>query len=303
MKDAASGDSSAESPEVAVRANLPATGAPWEAVESKMEALSEQDMPWYSRKMFKGGSYFGREDVTRVANAAYAKYINYNQLYASTAFPSLLQFDREVTDTMLELLHAPGGAGGALTTGGTESILLSVKTAVHWAHEAKPELKFVEVIVPHACHPGFDKAAEMLGQVRMIRLPRSDTSYACDMALMRAAITPNTIMLVGSAPSYPFGISDDIATMSELAVAHDLWLHVDACNGGLVFPFANMLHHSGGSSTLREFDFKLPGVRSICADIHKLGYLLRLASSFPTFLEYCPGPSPDTLYDFFMYYV
>jgi len=71
--------------------------------------------------MFKGGSYFGRQDVVEVANAAYAKYINFNALYGGTIFPSLQQFDREVVGIILSLLDAPEGAGGSLTTGGAIS--------------------------------------------------------------------------------------------------------------------------------------------------------------------------------------
>jgi sphinganine-1-phosphate aldolase len=238
-----------------------------------MDAASARDSPWHSEKMFKGGSYFGRQDVLDVANAAYAKYINCNALYGGTIFPSLAKFDREVVGMVLGLLQAPQqqSAGGSLTTGGTESILLSVKTAVHWAREEKPHLQVLEIIVPHSCHPGFDKAAELLGGekagVRMVRLPSSGVDYCCNMDAMRAAITPSTIMLVGSAPSYPFGITDDIATMDALARQHDCWLHVDACNGGMLFPFARSL-----GRPVKPYDFALEGVRSISVDIHKLGY-------------------------------
>eukprot|EP01051_Picozoa_sp_SAG22_P010016 SAG22_NODE_876_length_6716_cov_2.126190_1_plen_493_part_00 len=250
-------------------ARLPHEGSDWATVSQTMEALRVDDSPWHSPKMFKGGSYFGRQDVVEVSNAAYAKYINYNQLYAATAFPSLKRYDEEVVQIMLDLLHARPGAGGALTTGGTESILLSVKTAVHWAMEAKPGLTDYEIIVPHATHPGFDKAASMLGDhVKMVRLPGSSAGYRADMAAVAAAITPSTIMLVGSAPSYPFGVSDDLPAMDRLAGAHGLWLHVDACNGGMVFPFARKIGRKG----IPAFDFELPNVRSICVDIHKLGY-------------------------------
>eukprot|EP01052_Picozoa_sp_SAG31_P053461 SAG31_NODE_13718_length_851_cov_1.554521_1_plen_172_part_01 len=122
---------------VASTFELPAEGTDFEKISQTMEELRVNDSPWHSPKMFKGGSYFGRQDVVEVSNAAYTKYINYNQLYATTAFPSLRRYDEEVVQIMLNLLHAQPGAGGALTTGGTESILLSVKTAVHWAMEHK----------------------------------------------------------------------------------------------------------------------------------------------------------------------
>ena len=195
-------------------------------------------------------------------------------VYGGTIFPSLQQFDADVVSIVLRLLNAPEGAGGSLTTGGTESILLAVKTAVHWAREAKPHLEQLEIIVPYSCHPGFEKAADMLGGVRVVRLPESDADYAADIPAMRAAVSPATVMLVGSAPSYPYGIVDDITAMSALAIEHDLWLHVDACNGGMIFPFSQQLGRA-----VREYDFALDGVRSVSVDIHKLGYSNKGVSS------------------------
>lgn len=87
---------------------------------------------------------------------------------------------------------------------------------------------------------------------------------------MRAAITGNTIMLVGSAPPFPLGNVDPIAEIASLAREHDLWMHVDACIGGFMLPFARML----GEDVL-EFDFAVPGVTSISADFHKYGYSYR----------------------------
>ena len=262
--------------------SLPSAGSDWESVAAAMDAASAEDSDWHGPRMFKGGSYFGRQDVVEVANTAYAKYINYNALYGGTIFPSLQGFDRDVVGMVLRLLEAPAGAGGSLTTGGTESILLSVKTAVHWARETKPHLDELEIIVPYACHPGFDKAADMLGGVKVVRLGQSDAEYAADITAMRAAITPATVMLVGSAPSYPYGITDDIEAMEAMARQHDIWLHVDACNGGMVFPFARQLGRA-----IRPYDFALEGVRSISVDIHKLGI-----ATTPPLPSTTPPPPP-----------
>ena len=81
------------------------------------------------------------------------------------------------------------------------------------------------------------------------------------------AINHNTIMLAASAPSYPFGITDPIPEIADLAEKHGLWLHVDACHGGFIFPFARKLGYS-----IPDYDFAVPGVTSISVDVHKLGY-------------------------------
>ena len=127
--------------------------------------------------------------------------------------------------------------------------------------------------------------------VVIVRLGSSDSEYRADNRAVEAAIGPDTIMLVGSAPSYPFGAnmhrqpcnghcatatviyalrqqappavrppsggSDALVDFGRLAGLHNLWLHVDACNGGMVFPFTRML----GRPT-PTFDFELPHVRS-----------------------------------------
>ena len=42
---------------------------------------------------------------------------------------------------------------------------------------------------------------------------------------------------MGSAPDFPFGVLDDIESISELALKKNTNCHVDACLGGLVVAF------------------------------------------------------------------
>ena len=90
---------------------------------------------------------------------------------------------------------------------------------------------------------------------------------------MEAAITPNTIMLVGSAPSYPQGVVDPIAELAQVALRRDVLLHVDACVGGMMLPFVRKLGYP-----IPDFDFALPGVTSMSCDLHKYGYAAKGAS-------------------------
>lgn len=78
---------------------------------------------------------------------------------------------------------------------------------------------------------------------------------------------PHTILLVGSAPSFPHGVVDPISDLSALAKARNIGFHTDACLGGFVLPFAQKLGYA-----VPQFDFRLPGVTSISADTHKYGY-------------------------------
>ena len=244
---------------------FPQNSRPWPDIQAEMASAHEEDKPWYAPRQFKGGSYFGGEDVVQVANDAYRMYINHNALFAPDLFPSLVKYERELLDALLEMLTAPGGAGGSLTSGGTESIVVAVKAARAWARDHKPDASAPEIVVPHAAHPAFDKAAHILG-IKTVRVPTS-VDFRADLDAMSQAINENTILIAGSAPSYPYGVTDPISQIGALSQKHNLWCHVDACHGGYVLPFARKLGYS-----IPDYDFAVNGVTSISVDVHKLGY-------------------------------
>jgi sphinganine-1-phosphate aldolase len=72
---------------------------------------------------------------------------------------------------------------------------------------------------------------------------------------------------VGSAGNYPYGTIDPIGELSDLAVEHDVGLHVDGCLGGFILPWGEALGYD-----IPPFDFRHPGVTTISADTHKYGY-------------------------------
>ena len=86
-------------------------------------------------------------------------------------------------------------------------------------------------------------------------------------------INKNTILLVGSAPSYPFGTIDPIEDLGELALQNKIPLHVDACLGGFLLPFIKKI-----GEDIPLFDFRVKGVTSISADVHKYAYAAKGAS-------------------------
>jgi glutamate/tyrosine decarboxylase-like PLP-dependent enzyme len=188
------------------------------------------------------------------------------------AFPSLKQMEDEVVGMGLSLLHGPPGARGSMTSGGTESILLAVKACREEARARGIDTSGAEIVVPRSAHPAFDKAALYLG-LRVVRVPVAQDLRA-DPSAMAEALTERTLMIVGSAPCFPYGVIDPIADLSELALRRGVWLHVDACVGGYFAPFARM-----NGVPVPPFDFELPGVRSMSADLHKYGYAAKGAST------------------------
>jgi glutamate/tyrosine decarboxylase-like PLP-dependent enzyme len=249
---------------------MPKNGSRWEDLKPQMLERGGADANWREGKtavyVFNAG-----EDVARVQKEAYTMYMSENGL-GPLAFPSLKQMEDEVIGMGLSLLHAPEGAKGTMTSGGTDSITMAVKTARDFARAERCVSGQGNIVAPYSAHPAFDKAAKLM-ELEIRRIPVGSDLLA-DAAAMAAVIDDQTIMLVGSAPSFPYGLIDDIEALSDVAVARNLWLHVDACVGGYIAPFVRM---NGGN--VRAFDFELPGVMSMSADLHKYGYCAKGAST------------------------
>ena len=216
-----------------------------------------------------GAQYPAGDDVLDVAKEAYLEFFSTNALLPSL-FPSLAQFEREVIGMTAQLLHGDA-ATGCITSGGTESILMGVKSARERARVHHPEIREPRMVVPVSAHPAFWKAAHYFG-LEILRAPLND-DLQIDLDAYRAAITPDTVLLVGSAPSLTLGMVDPIEALGELALERNIGLHVDACVGGFFLPFVEKL-----GDALPRWDFRVPGVTTISADLHKFGYTAKGAS-------------------------
>ena len=217
------------------RPALPDRGMPWADIKARMQALAGNDFDWRRGRL---GVYVfdPGEDVRTVAKDAYALFISENGL-GPAAFPSLRRMEDDVVGFGLSLLNAPDGACGDMTSGGTESVLLAVKTCRdYWRAQGAPHR--TEIVAPQSLHPAFNKAAEYFG-LTVRRVPLTE-DFTANVAAMADAVSDSTMMVVGSAPCFPFGVIDDIEALSALAVGRDIWLHVDACVGGYFAPFARM---------------------------------------------------------------
>ncbi len=249
---------------------MPASGTAWELLEPEMRARGEGDARWRDGKtavyVFNAG-----EDVARVQKAAYTMYMSENGL-GPAAFPSLARMEEEVVGMGLWLLHAPPGAAGNITSGGTDSITMAVKAARDFARAERGIAGTPNVVAPFSAHPAFDKACALMS-LELRKIPVAGDLLA-DVPAMAEAMDENTMMLVGSAPSFPYGLIDPIEALGELASERNVWLHVDACVGGYIAPFVRM---NGGD--VPPFDFAVPGVQSMSADLHKYGYCAKGAST------------------------
>jgi glutamate/tyrosine decarboxylase-like PLP-dependent enzyme len=157
-----------------------------------------------------------------------------------------------------------------MTSGGTESIQVAVLAARERARTERGVTE-PEMVISDTTHAAFHKSAHMFG-ITVHKVPcRAD--FTADVDAMAARVNDNTVLVVASAPQYPHGVIDPVPRIAELAASVDANCHVDACMGGFVLPFAEML-----GSDVEPWDFRVDGVHSISADIHKLGYAPKGAS-------------------------
>jgi sphinganine-1-phosphate aldolase len=247
---------------------LPDRGRSADEILSELEAKRVGDVRWQDGKTF-GMIYDGGPGLHELQEQVATRFLHENALN-TLAFPSLGQIQSEVVKTVAHLLHGDDAAG-FMTSGGTESILMAVKAARERGRKER-NVEQPNMVVPESAHAAFHKGAYYFG-LEMRKIPvRSD--WRADVDAMADAIDDDTVLVVGSAPQYPQGVIDPISDLAALASERDANFHTDACMGGFVLPFMEMLGHD-----LAPWDFRVPGVTSISADLHKLGYVPKGAST------------------------
>lgn len=250
---------------------IPKQGRPKEEIFAELEGFKARDLDWKAGRVW-AYVYNPGDEVREVVNRAYTMFLAENAL-DPTVFPSLLRLEVEVVRMLADLLRGDENVVGNVTSGGTESILLAVKTARDWARAERPEVKAPEMVLPMTAHAAFHKAARYFG-VRPVVVPFHPETYRADVEAMRKAITENTILLVASAPCYSQGVVDPIPEIGALALERGLLFHVDACVGGIHLSFLRRMGYP-----VPDFDFSVPGVTSISVDMHKYGYAAKGCST------------------------
>jgi len=203
------------------------------------------------------------EDVLDVARRAYAMFMSENA--RAPQFPSLQRMQDDLVQISLSLLGGGREAAGTVTSGGAESALLAVRSAYRAFRERRPQVRRPHLLVPASVDPVYEQAAEMMG-LDLIRVAIGG-DYRASVQTLNQCIELETMMIVASAPSLPFGAIDPIEALGRLAREREVWLHVDACIGGFLAP-----HVARFVPNVPRFDLALPGVRSLAADLHKFGY-------------------------------
>ncbi len=247
---------------------LPREGIPVDEVFAEIRRRKSEDADWRGGRTFSL-IYPAGAEVDAVLKAANDLYLFENALNP-LRFPSLRTMERDVVGMTGALLNAPDGFGGCLTSGGTESIGLAVKTARERARKERGVSDPV-LLAPRSAHPAFAKAAHYFG-LEHVQIPLG-ADFRADVEAAERLIDERTALVVGSAPNYPHGVVDPIPELAALASERGIAFHVDSCLGGFMLPFWERL-----GEPVPPFDFRVPGISTLSADVHKYGYCTKGAS-------------------------
>ena len=250
---------------------FPQSGRAPAEVLAELAAMKSRDVPWAEGRVF-AYIYDAGPVAMQLLKDAYSSYLVENGL-DPTSFPSCFALEKQVIGMAIDLQQGGPSAAGSFTSGGTESILLSIKTARDRARELHPYIRTPNIVIPETGHSSFFKACAYF-DVEAIRVPVDPDTFRAIPADMEAAIDDQTILMVGSATSYAHGVVDPIEELGEIAQRHDILLHVDCCVGGMYLPFAKEL-----GADIPDFNLGVPGVTQLSMDFHKWGYAAKGASS------------------------
>jgi len=241
---------------------LPERGRDPQEILDALAQFGEHD-PHYKNGRLWSLVYYLNEDYHAFQGQAYQQFASANGLNP-TAFKSLKRFENDIIATTSALHHGTPEVCGVVTSGGTESCLLAVKTYRDMARATRG-VRRPEMVLGRTAHVAWLKASDYFGvSIRWLEL---DAQLRADVGRLDKLINRNTVMVLGSAPEYPHGTIDPIAAMAAIAQRRGVPLHVDACVGGFILPFMEM-----NGVNLPPWDYRVAGVTSISADLHKYGY-------------------------------
>ena len=254
---------------------LPQNGRDKEDIFKELSIMAEEENAKWKTGQVSGTFYHAGEEHRAYLNKIFSLFSHENTIQFDLC-PSMFKMESEIISMTAKMLNGDtvkdrspkDDVCGTVTSGGTESIIMAMKTYRDWAR-AEKNIQWPEIIVPHTAHPAFDKAGQYFG-IKMVHIPVALPDFRADPQAVEAQINENTVAIVGSAGNYPYGLIDPLDKLSDIALKHDIGFHVDGCLGGFILPWIERLGYD-----VPVFDFRLPGVTSMSADTHKYGFALK----------------------------
>ena len=263
---------------------LPAKPFSFEECMATIEKIDAKDEKYaYDKTKLSGAVYFKNKEHADFQTKVYSRFIATNIIHADQ-YPSVARMDAELISMTASMVKDPTGKVvpcGSVTSGGSESILCAMKASRDWWLERnsyglfrnflttlpwRKSSNLPEIIIADSAHAAYIKAVDYYN-LKMVTIRCDEkTGYRLTADAVRKRITANTAIIVVSAPTYPHGVFDDIEGIGKLAAERGIAVHVDACLGGYVIPFAK----EAGFDRPR-MDFGIEGVTSMSLDTHKYG--------------------------------
>ena len=249
---------------------MPATA---QEILARLEGLRELDPPTHGGRVLSYVYDPGIAGLDELITGAATSFLPVNGLDPTT-FASVAVLERDIVAFTRRLTSGDEDVVGSVTSGGTESCLLAVKSAREVWRAAHGEAGTPTLVAPTSAHAAFHKACDYFGLTMSAvdidpatgKVPPGALVARVD-DLIAAGNPPALVVL--SAPNYPIGTIDDVETIAPAMAERGIPVHVDACVGGFVLPFY---------PKAPAWDFRVRGVRSISLDAHKYGYAPKGAS-------------------------
>ena len=242
---------------------IPIQGLKNNEIENQFKQMVLKKSNDYTKGKVSGATYSNNKDLDKLMALLFIYFNKSNPLHTNL-YPSIRKMENELISFMINLFNGNEDTCGVFTGGGTESILMACKTYRELG-KSKGILK-PEIIVSDTVHCAFNKACQYFN-IKLVSIPcLKDGSF--NLKLLEKFINNNTILIVGSIPSYSLGIIDPVPKLNDIAIKYNIPLHLDACIGSFLINFSGL-----------NYDFTYPGVTSISADFHKYGHTPKGSSS------------------------
>lgn len=224
-------------------------------------------------KLISGTMYDDHENQHKeIMQTAYNLYAYTNPMHIDL-FHSVVFMEKNLIVMISKLLGNAEHQCGSITNGGTESIFLALKTyrdmkcasmsSGLFKNTHHENVHRINVVAPDTVHCSVDKLCHYLN-IQLIKI-KSNNEHRITVCDILKTVNEYTACVVLSAPSYGFGIMDDVEHISPAMKELGIPVHVDACLGGFVWMFQER-------EIASKYSFCVDGVTSISTCLHKYGY-------------------------------
>lgn len=138
-----------------VYATIPVTGVARDEVLAHLASMKATEERKWAEGWVSGAVYLGDAAFSEFLNRVYCMYSTTNALHPDV-WPSLRKMESEVVAMTLRMVRAGPTGCGCITSGGTESLVMAVKTYRDRAAALKG-ITHPEMVIPVTGHAALDK--------------------------------------------------------------------------------------------------------------------------------------------------